>query len=61
MDGRGRCMDNVFVERLGAAYEEVYLKASKMGLRQKGDCLWPSTTKSGPDQALGRSPGQVFQ
>ena len=29
MDGRGRCMDNVFVERLWRSikYEEVYLKA----------------------------------
>ena len=29
MDGKGRCMDNVFIERLwhGLKYEEVYLKA----------------------------------
>ncbi len=29
MDGRGRCLDNVFAERLwrGLKYEEVYLKA----------------------------------
>ena len=28
MDGRGRCMDNIFVERLWRSlkYEEVYLK-----------------------------------
>ena len=30
MDGKGRCMDNVFVERLWRSlkYEEVYLRAS---------------------------------
>ena len=29
MDGKGRCMDNVFVERLwrSVKYEEIYLKA----------------------------------
>ena len=33
MDGRGRCMDNVFVERLWRSikYEEVYLKAYENG------------------------------
>ena len=33
MDGRGRCMDNVFVERLWRSikYEEVYLKAYQNG------------------------------
>ena len=29
MDGRGRCMDNVFVESI--KYEEVYLKAYQNG------------------------------
>jgi putative transposase len=34
MDGRGRCLDNVFVERLwrSVKYEEVYLKAYSDGL-----------------------------
>jgi putative transposase len=34
MDGRGRCLDNVFVERLwrSVKYEEVYLKAYNDGL-----------------------------
>lgn len=34
MDGRGRCLDNVFVERLwrSVKYEEVYLKAYSGGL-----------------------------
>ena len=53
MDGRGRCMDNVFVERLWRSikYEEVYLRRhTKMGLRpERGlGLIWPSTTKSGP-------------
>ncbi len=28
MDGRGRCLDNIFIERLGRSlkYEEVYLR-----------------------------------
>ena len=55
MDGRGRCMDNVFVERLWRSikYEEVYLKAYQNGtgiiLPEGGlGLIWPSTTKSGP-------------
>ena len=30
MDGKGRCLDNIFVERLWRTvkYEEVYLKAN---------------------------------
>ena len=37
MDGKGRCMDNVFVERLwrSVKYEEVYLKAYPNGLEAK--------------------------
>ena len=52
MDGRGRCMDNVFVERLWRSikYEEVYLKAYQNGTeaRKELGLIWPSTTKSGP-------------
>jgi len=35
MDGRGRCMDNVFIERLwrSVKYEEVYLKAYAGGIQ----------------------------
>ena len=37
MDGRGRCMDNVFVERLWRSikYEEVYLKAYQNGTQAR--------------------------
>ena len=33
MDGRGRCMDNIFIERLWRSlkYEEVYLKDYRVG------------------------------
>ena len=47
MDGRGRCMDNVFVERLWRSikYEEVYLKAYQNGTEARkgiGAYLSPS-------------------
>ena len=56
MDGRGRCMDNVFVVGCGACIKlrkEVYLtRHTKMGLRPErrriGSRCWPSTSKSGP-------------
>ena len=42
MDGKGRCQDNLFVERLwrAAKYEEVYLKAYADVLEaQKGNLM----------------------
>ena len=56
MDGRGRCMDNVFVERLWRSikYEEVYLKAYQNGTEaRKGDwglsgLLQPRAAPSSP-------------
>ena len=66
MDGRGRCMDNVFVERLWPSikYEEVYLKAYQNGTEaRKGIGAYLAFyNQERPHQALGyRSPGQVFQ
>ena len=66
MDGRGRCMDNVFVERLWRSikYEEVYLKAYQNGTEaRKGIGAYLAFyNQERPHQALGyRSPGQVVQ
>ena len=66
MDGRDRCMDNVFVERLWRSikYEEVYLKAYRNGTEaRKGIGAYLAFyNQERPHQALGyRSPGQVFQ
>ena len=66
MDGRGRCMNNVFVERLWRSikYEEVYLKAYQNGTEaRKGIGAYLAFyNQERPHQALGyRSPGQVFQ
>ena len=65
MDGRGRCMDNVFVERLWRSikYEEVYLKAYQNGTEaRKGIGAYLAFyNQERPHQDLGyRSPGQVF-
>ena len=65
MDGRGRCMDNVFVERLWRSikYEELYLKAYQNGTEaRKGIGAYLAFyNQERPHQALGyRSPGQVF-
>ena len=53
MDGRGRCMDNVFVERLWRSIKRGGVPVTshtEMGLRpERGlGLIWPSTTKSGP-------------
>lgn len=66
MDGRGRCMDNVFVERLwrSVKYEEVYLKAYQNGseARRGIGAYLAFYNQERPHQALGyRTPGQVFQ
>ena len=65
MDGRGRCMDNVFVERLWRSikYEEVYLKAYQNGTEAiKGIGVYLAFyNQERPHQALGYRPGQVFQ
>jgi putative transposase len=57
MDGRGRWLDNVFVERLGRSlkYEEVHLKAYANGLEARiGIGQWfRFYNESRPHQALG--------
>jgi putative transposase len=66
MDGKGRCMDNVFVERLWRSikYEEVYLKAYQNGseARRGIGTYLAFYNQERPHQALGyQTPGQVFQ
>src|SRR5258705_13728764 len=47
MDGRGRCHDNIFVERLWwtVKHEWVYLRPAANG-RSKATSTWPSRRKS---------------
>ena len=44
MDGRGRCFDNIFIERLWRTvkYEDVYLKGYEtgMGSKRRIKCLF---------------------
>ena len=65
MDGKGRCMDNVFIERLWRSlkYEEVYLHAYETVADAKaGIGSWISFYNvSRPHQALGyRTPTEIF-
>lgn len=65
MDGKGRYLDNIFVERLwrSVKYEEVYLKAYQNGTEaRKGiGAYLDFYNRERPHQALGyRTPGQVF-
>jgi putative transposase len=66
MDGKGRCLDNVFVERLwrSVKYEEIYLKAYQDGLQAEEELrkyfLFYSYER--PHQALDyRTPWEVYQ
>ena len=66
MDGRGRCMDNVFVERLWRSikYEEVYLKAyeSVAEARAGIGAYLRFYNSEPPHQTLDyRTPAQVFE
>ena len=66
MDGRGRCMDNVFVERLWRSikYEEVYLKAYQNGTEARRGirAYLAFYNHERPHQALTyQTSGQVFQ
>jgi hypothetical protein len=66
MDGKGRCMDNVFVERLWRSikYEEMYLKAFQNGTeaRRGIGAYLAFYNQERPHQALGyRPPGHMFQ
>ena len=66
MDGKGRYLDNIFVERLwrSVKYEEVYLKAYQNGTeaRQEIDAYLDLYNWERPHQALSyRTPAQVFE
>ena len=66
MDGKGRYLDNIFVERLWRSikYEEVYLKAYQNGTeaRKAIGAYLDFYNRERPHQALGyRTPGQVFE
>ena len=65
MDGRGRALDNVFVERLwrSVKYEEVYLKdyASVTDAREQLDRYFSFYNHIRPHQALAyRTPAAVY-
>ncbi|MFQ5875881.1 MAG: IS3 family transposase [Dehalococcoidia bacterium] len=65
MDGKGRYLDNLFVERLWRTvkYEEVYLKAYANGREAKAglDAYFRFYNTQRPHQALGyRTPAEVF-
>jgi putative transposase len=66
MDGKGRCRDNIFVERLWRSlkYEEVYLHAYEdMRQAHLGIARWMGFyNEERPHQALGyRTPGAVYR
>jgi putative transposase len=65
MDGRGRALDNIFVERLwrSVKYEEVYLKDyTSMGHAVEGlGAYWHFYNNRRPHQSLGnRTPSMVY-
>ena len=65
MDGKGRYLDNIFVERLWRSlkYEEVYLNVYQNGTeaRNRIAAYLDFYNRERPHQALGyRTPGQVF-
>jgi len=65
MDGKGRYLDNIFVERLwrSVKYEEVYLKAYRNGseARRGIDVYLDFYNRERPHQSLDyRTPAQVF-
>jgi len=66
MDGKGRCQDNVFVERLWRSlkYEEVYLKGYQRVPEARAgiEAYLGFYNEERPHQALGyRTPGDVFE
>ncbi len=66
MDGRGRCLDNVFVERLwrSVKYEDIYLHGYA-GAPELCSCLgryFPFYNEERPHQSLEyRTPGEVYR
>ncbi len=66
MDGKGRCMDNIFMERLWRSlkYEEVYLKAYETGSDARaGIRAWIEAYNARrPHQALDyATPNEIYQ
>jgi len=66
MDGKGRYLDNIFMERLWRSikYEEVYLKAYQNGseTRRGMGAYLDFYNQERPHQALGyRTPAEVYQ
>jgi len=66
MDGKGRCMDNIFVERLWRSlkYEEVYLNAyATVAEAKAGIGAWLSFyNEERQHQSLGyRTPRQIYE
>ena len=66
MDGKGRCLDNVFVERLwrSVKYEDIYLKCYQAvpPLREGLKVYFPFYNDERPHQALGyRTPAEVYR
>ncbi len=65
MDGKGRCVDNVLIERLWCTvkYEEVYLRAYESGSQARAGlgAYFDFYNTSRPHQALGyRTPTEVY-
>jgi putative transposase len=66
MNGKGRCLDNVFVERLwrSVKYEDVYLKCYEEvpALRLGLGAYWAFYNEARPHQSLDyQTPGQVYR
>jgi putative transposase len=66
MDGKGRALDNIFVERLwrSVKYEEVYLKdyATPKEARRSLSAYLTHYNEARPHQALGyRTPGAIYR
>ena len=66
MDGKGRCLDNVFVERLWRTvkYEDIYLKRYEAvpELHAGLSAYFPFYNEERPHQSLGyRSPAEVYR
>jgi putative transposase len=66
MDGKGRALDNVFVERLWRTvkYEEIYLKAYEgpAECRTGLTCYFPFYNRDRPHQSLGgRTPWEAYR
>lgn len=66
MDGRGRCMDNIFTERLWRTvkYEDVYIKSYTTidDAREGLNLYFPFYNKKRPHQSLGyRTPEEIYR